>query len=50
MFRVLEIVTVVLVAAAMALALAHALELPGKMRLRLSGLHPSAGPSERPVA
>jgi hypothetical protein len=33
MFRVREIVTVVLVAVAMALALAHALELPAKMRL-----------------
>lgn len=33
MFRILQILTVVLVAVAMALALAHALELPGKMRL-----------------
>jgi hypothetical protein len=33
MFSILQILTVVFVAAAMALALAHALELPGKMRL-----------------
>ena len=34
MFQLLQILTVLLVAVAMALALAHALELPGKMRLR----------------
>src|ERR687896_1653801 len=33
MFSVLSVLTVMLVAVAMALALAHALELPGKMRL-----------------
>jgi hypothetical protein len=33
MLRLLQIVTLVLVAMAMALSLAHALELPGKMRL-----------------
>lgn len=33
MFNVLQILTVILVALAMAPALAHALELPGKMRL-----------------
>ncbi|MBB4274373.1 hypothetical protein [Rhizobium mongolense] len=33
MFQALEILTVLIVAVAMALALAHALELPGKMRL-----------------
>ncbi|KAM3098861.1 hypothetical protein ACKFKF_16465 [Phormidesmis sp. 146-12] len=33
MFSILQILTVVFVAVAMALALAHALELPGKMRL-----------------
>jgi hypothetical protein len=33
MFRALEVLTVVLVALAAALSLAHALELPGKMRL-----------------
>lgn len=33
MFTVLQILTVILVAVAMALSLAHALELPGKMRL-----------------
>jgi hypothetical protein len=33
MLPVLQIVTVILVAVAMGLALAHALELPGKMRL-----------------
>jgi len=33
MFDILQVVTVLLVAAAMALTLAHALELPGKMRL-----------------
>src|SRR3979409_1595959 len=33
MFRALEVLTVVCVAVAMALSLAHALELPGKMRL-----------------
>jgi hypothetical protein len=33
MFTALQVVTVVLVAIAMALTLAHALELPGKMRL-----------------
>jgi hypothetical protein len=33
MLRVLQILTVILVAIAMALALAHALELPGKLRL-----------------
>ena len=33
MFRTLQIVTTLLVAIAMALALAHALELPGKLRL-----------------
>lgn len=33
MFQVLQIVTVLLVAVAMTLALAHALELPGKLRL-----------------
>jgi hypothetical protein len=33
MFRFLQILTVILVAVAMALPLAHALELPGKMRL-----------------
>lgn len=33
MFNILQILTVMLVAVAMALALAHALELPGKMRL-----------------
>ncbi len=34
MFEALQVLTVLLVATAMALALAHALELPGKMRLR----------------
>jgi hypothetical protein len=33
MFSVLQVVTVIFAAVAMALALAHALELPGKMRL-----------------
>ena len=33
MFRALEVLTVMCVAVAMALSLAHALELPGKMRL-----------------
>jgi Anthrone oxygenase len=33
MFHLLQVVTVILVAVAMALSLAHALELPGKMRL-----------------
>jgi hypothetical protein len=33
MFDILQVVTVLLVAVAMALTLAHALELPGKMRL-----------------
>jgi hypothetical protein len=33
MFDILQVLTVLLVAVAMALALAHALELPGKMRL-----------------
>lgn len=33
MFNILQILTVILVAVAMALAIAHALELPGKMRL-----------------
>jgi hypothetical protein len=33
MFLTLQVVTVFLVAVAMSLALAHALELPGKMRL-----------------
>jgi hypothetical protein len=33
MFRFLEVVAVIFVAVAMALTLAHALELPGKMRL-----------------
>jgi hypothetical protein len=33
MFRVLQVLTVILVAVAFALSLAHALELPGKMRL-----------------
>jgi hypothetical protein len=33
MFRILQVSSVILVAVAMALALAHALELPGKMRL-----------------
>lgn len=33
MFRTLQIITMLLVAIAMALALAHALELPGKLRL-----------------
>src|SRR5918996_1717072 len=33
MLRFLQVMTVMLVAVAMALALAHALELPGKMRL-----------------
>jgi hypothetical protein len=33
MFRTLQVVSIVLVAVAMAQALAHALELPGKMRL-----------------
>lgn len=33
MFRCLQVVSVLLVAVAMALALAHALELPGKLRL-----------------
>lgn len=33
MYRLLQIITLVLVAVAMALSLAHALELPGKMRL-----------------
>jgi len=33
MFSVLQILTVILIAVAMSLALAHALELPGKMRL-----------------
>ena len=33
MFSILQILTVVLVSVAMALSLAHALELPGKMRL-----------------
>jgi hypothetical protein len=33
LFNVLQILTVILVAVAMALAFAHALELPGKMRL-----------------
>jgi hypothetical protein len=33
MFRVVQIISIVLVAVAMAPALAHALELPGKMRL-----------------
>jgi hypothetical protein len=33
MFRSLQVISVILVAVAMALALAHALELPGKMRL-----------------
>ncbi len=33
MFKALEVLTVVCVAVAMALSLAHALELPGKMRL-----------------
>lgn len=33
MFSVLQVLTVILVAVAMALSLAHALELPGKMRL-----------------
>lgn len=34
MFELLQVFTVVLVAIAMALSLAHALELPGKLRLR----------------
>ena len=34
MFSVLQVLTVILVAVAMALSLAHALELPGKMRLK----------------
>jgi len=34
MFAALQVVAVVLVATAMAMSLAHALELPGKMRLR----------------
>lgn len=33
MFNILKVMTVIFVAAAMALSLAHALELPGKMRL-----------------
>jgi hypothetical protein len=33
MFRLLEVTSLILVAVAMALSLAHALELPGKMRL-----------------
>lgn len=33
MLKILQVLTVILVAVAMALALAHALELPGKMRL-----------------
>lgn len=33
MFSILQVLTVILVAVAMALALAHTLELPGKMRL-----------------
>ena len=33
MFSILQVLTVILVAVAMVLALAHALELPGKMRL-----------------
>lgn len=33
MFPVLQILTIMVVAVAMALALAHLLELPGKMRL-----------------
>ena len=33
MYRLLQVASVILVAVAMALALAHALELPGKMRL-----------------
>jgi Domain of unknown function (DUF1772) len=33
MFSVMQVLTVILVAVAMALSLAHALELPGKMRL-----------------
>ena len=33
MFHVLQVVTVMLVAVALAMSLAHALELPGKMRL-----------------
>jgi hypothetical protein len=33
MFDILQVLTFLLVAVAMALALAHALELPGKMRL-----------------
>lgn len=33
MFGVLQVLAVILVAVAMALSLAHALELPGKMRL-----------------
>jgi hypothetical protein len=34
MFRLLEILTLILVSIAMALSLAHALELPGKLRLK----------------
>lgn len=44
MFSVLQILTVMLVAVAMALALAHTLELPGKMRLSKEtyyAMHPS---------
>ena len=36
-FNVPQILTVILVAVAMALALAHSLELPGKMRLDKEG-------------
>jgi hypothetical protein len=40
MFDILQVLTVLLVAVAMALALAHALELPGKMRLTFDHLSP----------
>lgn len=37
MFLILQVLSVFLVSIAMALALAHALELPGKMRLAKEG-------------
>jgi hypothetical protein len=40
MFDILQVLTVLLVAVAMALALAHALELPGKMRPIFDHLSP----------
>jgi hypothetical protein len=45
MVPVLQVITLVLVAVGVSLTLGHALELPGKMRLRKSQYNPSTIPA-----